>query len=105
MLYLIESSDVGAISSFNSREFPRVNIQTIEDALSEMRNSDSVLLIDCRLPNDETKNKNLTENHRKYKTFSDNYPESLEVEGKLLFSQQCPNFCLRFVFLRAYLMI
>ena len=82
---LLENTDTGATSSFNSREFPRVNIQTIEDALSEMRNSDSVLLIDCRLPNDESKNKNLTENHRKYKTFSDNYPESLEVEGKLLF--------------------
>ena len=86
ILFLIESTDVGATSSFNSREFPRVNIQTIEDALSEMRNSDSVFLIDCRLPNDESKNKNLTENHRKYKTFSDNYPESLEVEGKFLFS-------------------
>ena len=88
MLFLIESTDVGATSSFNSREFPRVNIQTIEDALSEMRNSDSVLLIDCRLPNDETKNKNPTDNHRKYKTFSDNYPESLEEEGKLLFLEQ-----------------
>ena len=81
---MIENTDTGPISSFNSREFPRVNLQTIEDALSEMRNSDSVLLIDCRMPNDRTKNEQLLGNQRQYKVFLESHPESLEVEGSNL---------------------
>ena len=46
-----------------------------------MRNSDSVLLIDCQMPNDEIKNKDNSGNHRQYNAFSENHPESLEVDG------------------------
>ena len=81
---LIENTDTGQISSFTSREFPRVNLQTIEDALSEMRNSDSVLLIDCRMPNDRMKNEQFLGNQRQYKVFLESHPESLEVEGSSL---------------------
>ena len=45
-----------------------------------MRNSDSVLLIDCRMPN-EIKNKDISGNHRQYKAFLETHPESLEVDG------------------------
>ena len=83
-ILFIENTDTGPISSFNSKEFPRVNLQTIEDALSEMRNSDSVLLIDCRIPNDETKNGQFSGNQRQYKVFLESYPESLEIEGSNL---------------------
>ena len=84
---LIENTDTGPISSFNSREFPRVNLQTIEDALSEMRNSDSVLLIDCRMPNDKMKSGQISGNQRQYKVFLERHPESLEVEGSNLKSR------------------
>ena len=46
-----------------------------------MRNSDSVLLIDCRLPENINKNETLQKDPRHYQTFADNYPESLEIEG------------------------
>ena len=46
-----------------------------------MRNSDSVLLIDCRMPNDKIRNENISGNPRQYIAFAENHPESLEVEG------------------------
>merc|ERR1712226_1107632 len=77
------AEETGTTASFSAREFPRVNIQTIEDALSEMRNSDSVLLIDCQMPNDKIRNENISGNPRQYIAFAENHPESLEVEGVL----------------------
>ena len=56
-------------------------METIENALSEMRNSDSVILIDCRLPENINNHEILQKDPRHYHTFADNYPESLEVEG------------------------
>ena len=75
----VEDNNDGPVSSFNTREFPRVDMETIECAIGEMRNSDSVLLIDCQMTN--SKNTATDGDSRKYKTFADNYPESLEVEG------------------------
>ena len=49
--------------------------------MGEMRNSESVLLIDCRLPENINKQEILQKDPRHYKTFADNYPESLEEEG------------------------
>ena len=44
-----------------------------------MRNSDSVLLIDCQMP--KHNDKIVQGDPRKYKTFAETYPESLEIEG------------------------
>ena len=46
-----------------------------------MRNSDSVLLIDCQVPKHNVNNEVVQGDPRKYKTFSETYPESLELEG------------------------
>ena len=69
------------ITNFDAREFPRVEIETIENALKEMRNSDSVLLIDCQAPKSNQKDEIIQGDPRKYKTFAQTHPESLEVEG------------------------
>ena len=46
-----------------------------------MRSSDSVLLIDCQAPKHSCNDKVVQGDPRKYKTFAETYPESLEVEG------------------------
>ena len=70
--------------AFNPREFPPVDTDTIENALREMRNSDSVLLVDCQLPNksNEDKENDAAGDPQKYMTFANRHPESLECEGK-----------------------
>ena len=59
-----------------------MDIETIENAIGELRNTDSVLLIDCQMP--KSQNSAKTEqggSPQKYKTFADEHPEYLEVEG------------------------
>ena len=46
-----------------------------------MRSSDSVLLIDCQAPQHSCNDKVVQGDPRRYKTFAETYPESLEVEG------------------------
>ena len=58
-----------------------MDIETIENAIGELRNSDSVLLIDCQMPKSQNSGKTQQGSPKKYKTFADEHPECLEVEG------------------------
>ena len=58
-----------------------MNIETIENAIGELRNRDSVLLIDCQMPKSQNSTKTQQGSPKKYKTFADEHPECLEVEG------------------------
>ena len=58
-----------------------MDIETIENAIGELRNTDSVLLIDCQMPKSQNSAKTQQGSPKKYKTFADEHPECLEVEG------------------------
>ena len=58
-----------------------MDIETIENAIGELRNTDSVLLIDCQMPKSQNSAKPQQGSPKKYKTFADEHPECLEVEG------------------------
>ena len=59
-----------------------MDIETIENAIGELRNTDSVLLIDCQMPKSQNSAKTQQGGSpKKYKTFADEHPECLEVEG------------------------
>ena len=59
-----------------------MDIETIENAIGELRNSDSVLLIDCQMPKSQSSAKTqLKGSPKKYKTFADEHPEYLEIKG------------------------
>ena len=66
---------------FEPKGFPRVDIETMENAIAELRNSDSVLLIDCQMPKSHNLDETPQGSLQKYKTFADEHPEYLEVEG------------------------
>ena len=61
-----------------------MEIETIEDALKEMRKSESALLIDCQLRRANPVNETISGDPRKYTTFANAYPEALEVEGNIV---------------------
>ena len=59
-----------------------MDIETIENAIGELRNTDSVLLIDCQMPKSQNSAKTQQGGSpKKYKTFAAEHPECLEVEG------------------------